>query len=274
MKHINLFESWLNEAATADQLAAQIQTAVSGLGTDEESLVSAIRQIPDAASFVKVNQALKAGHDDQQRAWAYPSVGDAVNGELGILDSGFRNQIMTHVKTIGAERYLNSFTAPPPTTDPIIASIKDRVIRHEGSKPVKYLDSRQIPTVGVGFNLNREDAVAQLKKVGANPEKIKAGTSSLTQAQIDSLLLTDLGQAKADAQELVPTLPSLPPAVQGVITEMVFNLGKKGLSAFTNFLAQIKQQNFSAASSEMLNSDWAKQVGARAKTLADIVKTA
>lgn len=272
MKHLKLFESWINEALTADQIAAQIQAASAGMGTDEEALTSAIRSIPDAASLVKVNQALKAGHADQQKAWAYPSVGDAITGELGIMDTGYKTQIMTHIKNIRAEQYLNSFKAPPPPTDPVIASIKDRVIRHEGSKSFKYLDSRKIPTIGVGFNLNRGDASLQLKKVGANPEKVKAGKSPLTQDQINALLFTDLKQAKVNAQELVPNMEALPSQVQGVLTEMVFNLGKSGLSEFKNFLAHIKQKNFDAASEEMLKSAWAKQVGNRAKTLADIIK--
>jgi lysozyme len=274
MKHIQLFESWINEALTADQIAAQIQTATDGMGTDEDALTAAIKSIPDVYSLVKINKALKAGHEDPQKSWEYPSVGDAINGELGIMDSDYKNQIMTHIKNIRAEQYLNSFKAPPPPTDPVIASIKDRVIKHEGSKPFKYLDSRQIPTVGVGFNLNREDATAQLKKVGANPEKVKAGKSPLTQEQITALLFTDLKQAKVNAQELVPNMQNLPTQVQGVLTEMVFNLGKRGLSEFTNFLAHIKQKNFDAASEEMLRSTWAKQVGDRAKTLAAVIKSA
>lgn len=269
-----LLKENLNEALTADQIAAQIQAASAGAGTDEETLTSAIRSIPDAASLVKINQALKAGHADPQKSWAYPSVGDAINGELGILDASYKTQIMTHIKNIRAEQYLNSFKAPPPPTDPVIASIKDRVIKHEGSKPFKYLDSKKIPTIGVGFNLNREDATAQLKKVGANPEKVKAGKSPLTQEQITALLFTDLKQAKVNAQELVPNMPNLPTQVQGVLTEMVFNLGKRGLSEFTNFLTHIKQKNFDAASEEMLRSAWAKQVGDRAKTLAAVIKSA
>jgi lysozyme len=274
MKHIQLFESWINEALTLDQIAAQIQTASAGLGTDEATLTLAITSIPDVASLIKVNQILKAGHADPQKKWEYPSVGDAINGELGILDARYKNMIMTHVRNVKLEQYLNSFKAPPPPTDPVIASIKDRVIRHEGSKPFKYLDSRKIPTIGVGFNLNREDATAQLKKVGANPEKVKAGTSALTQDQITALLFTDLTQAKANAQELVPNMQALPSQVQGVLTEMVFNLGKKGLSEFKNFLTHINRKNFDAASEEMLRSAWAKQVGNRAQTLAGIIKSA
>jgi lysozyme len=69
-------------------------------------------------------------------------------------------------------------------------------------------------------------------------------------------------------------MEALPTQVQGVLTEMVFNLGKTGLSEFKNFLAHIKQRDFDAASEEMLRSAWAKQVGDRAKTLAAVIKSA
>jgi lysozyme len=274
MKHIQLFESWINEALTLDQIAAQIQAASAGAGTDEAALTLAITSIPDVASLTKVNQILKAGHADPQKKWAYPSVGDAINGELGILDARYKNMIMTHVKNVKLEQYLNSFKSPPPPIDPILASIKDRVIKHEDSRPSVYPDSEGIPTVGIGFNLKRPDAAAQLKKVGANFEKILAGKSSLTQEQINALFFTDLAQAKTSAQALVPNMPTLPPKVQGVLTEMAFNLGMPRLSGFKKFLSHIQNKDFLAASQEMINSKWAKQVGDRAKTLASIIKSA
>lgn len=273
MRYVHLFESWVNESLTAENIADQIQKATAGLGTDEESLVSAINSIPDIASLVKINKTLKAAHDNPSKNWEYPSVGDAINGELGILDDKYKKQISDHIKKIRAEKYLNAYKAPPPPPDPIITAIKDRVIKHEGSKPTKYLDSRKIPTIGVGFNLTRKDADTKLKKVGANPAKIKAGKASLTQEQINALLFSDLVEAKKQVQLIVPNFGSLPANIQGVLVEMAFNLGKTGLSEFKNFLGKIKNKKFKAASAEMLRSEWAKQVGERAETLASIVKT-
>jgi len=281
MKHINLFESWVNESVTADQIAIQIQQAVARLGTGEQELVDAIKLIPDAASMVLVNKRLKAGFDNN--GWDYSNVGDAINGELGYFDQAYINQINTHIKNIKADKYLGSFVAPPMPVDQIINSIKARVIQHEGKKPVKYLDSRGIPTIGVGFNLNRSDSSELLKKVGANPDKVKAGKSALTDEQINALLGNDLLKAKQDAQTLASADGStnlanswkkLPLPVQGVLTEMVFNLGKTGVSKFNNFLKYIASNNFVQASKEMLQSEWASQVGNRATTLAQIIKSA
>jgi hypothetical protein len=52
---------------------------------------------------------------------------------------------------------------------------------------------------------------------------------------------------------------------------MAFNLGASGLAEFKNFLGAVKSKNYTTAATEMLKSNWSKQVGNRAKTLADIV---
>jgi GH24 family phage-related lysozyme (muramidase) len=52
---------------------------------------------------------------------------------------------------------------------------------------------------------------------------------------------------------------------------MAFNLGATGLAEFKNFLTAVKAKNYTAAAKEMLKSNWSKQVGGRAKTLATIV---
>jgi|688.fasta_scaffold00021_184 lysozyme len=281
MKHLKIFESWVNESLTADQIADKIQIAVAGSGTAEGDLVSAIKSIPDAASMVRVNKALKTGFDT--KSWDYASVGDAITGELGSFDQDYLDQINTHIKNIRAEKYLGSFVAPPPPEDTVLKVIEPRVIQHEGYKPKKYIDSKGNPTVGVGFNLNRSDSTSMLRSVGANPIKIKSGQSALTDQQIKALLHTDLQAAKSLAKTLVSdngkvsiakVWPSLPQSVQGVLIEMVFNLGAKGLSEFNTFLLHIASKNFKAASKEMLNSSWAKQVGNRAITLSNIVKSA
>ena len=158
-------------------------------------------------------------------------------------------------------------------SDPVIDSIRDRVIDHEGKRNTVYKDSRGIPTIGVGFNLNRQDSNALLTQVGANPGQIKRGQSKLNNRQIETLLNKDLKKSKEDAKVLVKNFISLPREVQGVLIEMVFNLGKFGLAKFKKFLDYINKNDWKKASVEMLNSDWAKQVGRRSKTLSNIISS-
>lgn len=158
-------------------------------------------------------------------------------------------------------------------SDPVIDSIRDRVIDHEGKRNTVYKDSRGIPTIGVGFNLNREDSNALLTQVGANPGQIKRGQSKLSNKQINTLLNKDLKKSKEDAKQLVKNFTSLPREVQGVLIEMVFNLGKFGLAKFKKFLDYINKKDWKKASIEMLDSDWSKQVGRRSKTLSNIISS-
>lgn len=267
MKHLKIFESWINESLNPTQVADKIQAAVGGLGTDEAGFLAAITEIKSAQALIAINQVLKANPD-----YSYTSVGRAIDGELGFMDNTVKTSIQSHLKKIGALAYLDKW-APSDIRVDIIKQILPRVIQHEGLKSKVYRDTKGILTIGVGFNLSRGDSGEKLKAVGANPVKIKAGKSELSDSQIKSLLASDLESARTNATDLVKNFKTLPSAVQGVLIEMTFNLGKKGLSEFKNFLAHIENKKFQSASKEMLNSSWARQVGARAITLSNIIKT-
>jgi lysozyme len=58
-----------------------------------------------------------------------------------------------------------------------------------------------------------------------------------------------------------------------VITDMMFNLGYKGLSKFKNMLAALQSEDYVTAAREMLNSKWRTQVGKRAEKLAEMMET-
>ena len=87
------------------------------------------------------------------------------------------------------------------------------------------------------------------------------------------MLNKDLKKSKEDAKQLVKNFTSLPREVQGVLIEMVFNLGKFGLAKFKKFLDYINKKDWKKASIEMLDSDWSKQVGRRSKTLSNIISS-
>jgi lysozyme len=267
MKRIKHFEEFLFETDNDVQFIADlIQKSAGGPGTDEGTLADAIAAIPDVLTLVKVNQVLSG-----DSKYSYKSVGDMINGELGFLDGYYKGLIESHIKKIGAQKYITSIVPPVLPAGDIIKQIIPRVKKHEGVKPKKYIDSRGIPTVGVGFNLKRSDADQKLKSVGANPVKVKQGKQALNNNQIETLLVGDLKSSKEAANRIVGNLTQHPAGVQGVLVEMAFNLGASGLSEFKNFLSAVKAKNYTTAAKEMLKSNWSKQVGDRAKTLADIV---
>lgn len=257
----------INESTTQPtnptEIANSIQNSVGGLGTNEEKFLEAIRTIGDSKALEMVNKIMSSSSK-----FSYKDVESAITGELGFFDSKFKGEAQSHLQRLKRRE------SPKPKVDPIVVSIVDRVKKHEGVKFQMYLDSRGIPTIGVGFNLKRKDADEKLKKVGANPIKVKKGTQKLTQKQIDDLLILDLENALSGAQRILgPTFTSIKsiPAL-GVLTEMVFNLGTTGVLEFDSFLKYFKIKQFPKAAREMLKSRWARQVGQRAKNLAGILQ--
>lgn len=167
---------------------------------------------------------------------------------------------------------LNNSLNESEMSDPLISDIAPRVKKHEGYEELPYMDSVGKLTVGYGFNLTRSDAKDRLKEVGADYHKVVSKKQKLNSKQMEKLLLKDLNSSKENAQKIISNFNTLPKDVQGVIVEMIFNLGIGKFRQFKNFIKLIKERNFKKASVEMMNSLWAKQVGDRAKTLSNIIK--
>lgn len=130
----------------------------------------------------------------------------------------------------------------------------------EGVRYVPYRDTKDIPTVGVGHNLQ------------ASP--LPAGWSyPLTDAQVDTLLAQDLANVYSDLNRDLPWWVDLNDVRQRVICNMCFQLGMSKLSGFRNTLAAMRQGNYSDAADGMLNSAWASQTPNRAKRLADLMRS-
>lgn len=130
----------------------------------------------------------------------------------------------------------------------------------EGVRRAPYRDTKGIPTVGVGHNLQS----SPLPSGWAYP---------LTDAQIDTLLHGDLQNVYGDLTRALPWWTDLNDVRQRVICNMCFNLGMSKLAGFSNTLAAMRQGRWVDAAAGMLNSAWASQVGARAQRLAQMMRT-
>jgi lysozyme len=132
--------------------------------------------------------------------------------------------------------------------------------RDEGVRYTPYADTKGIPTVGVGHNLQ------------ASP--LQPGWSyPLTDGQVNLLLDSDLLNVYHDLDRNLPWWSTLSDVRQRVICNMCFNLGMNRLLGFKNTLAAMRQGNYDAAADGMLNSAWASQVGERAQRLAQMMRT-
>ncbi|GEM_PF-1099592 len=148
------------------------------------------------------------------------------------------------------------------------------VTRHEGNHPHMYYDNAtpKNPTVGIGFNLNRPDAPDALKAVEADYAAVRAGTQDLTAQQIDKLFAPDMAAARRQAAKYFPDLSTLTKARQDVLIDMAFNLNSK-LSGFVDLNTALASSDYTAATIEMLNSDWARQTKTRAVEDANMMLT-
>lgn len=142
----------------------------------------------------------------------------------------------------------------------LLASVK----KHEGYRNKVYLDTLNKRTVGVG-HLCVEDFWEDDKEY---EEKF-----------LMDILEADLQNAIKSAQDLINNCPSggkanISSDAEIIIIEMVFQLGKSGVSKFRNMWKALQQDppQYDVASIEMLDSRWAKQTPNRAKAMADQMK--
>ena len=133
-------------------------------------------------------------------------------------------------------------------------SIEDILILDEGVRLHPYEDTVGKTTIGIGRNLD---------DVGISEDEAKY------------LLSNDLKQVRHELnnnQTLCVIYKSLSPYRQIVLESMLFNLGLNRLLGFKLFISALARSDYSAAAKEMLDSKWARQVGARAFRLASVMQ--
>lgn len=135
-----------------------------------------------------------------------------------------------------------------------LSPLIDELRRDEGVIPHAYQDSLGYWTIGVGHLIDK-------RKGGKMPDVI-----------IDMLLRYDIDEKIAELNEKLPWWGFLDEPSQRVIVNMAFNLGVEGLLKFKDFMDALKDGDRNRAASEMLDSKWAEQVGARATRLATIIR--
>ncbi len=123
--------------------------------------------------------------------------------------------------------------------------------RHEGCRLSPYLDTENIWTIGYG-----------------RIKGIHKDYAPITQEQADAWLYEDYLIALRLAKKIVKSYAKLSPERKSVVINMAFNLGNR-LAGFEKTLAAIEQEQWATAALEMLNSKWSRQVGQRAKELAN-----
>ena len=125
--------------------------------------------------------------------------------------------------------------------------IYEQLLRDEGIRLKPYKDTVGKLTIGIGRNLDDK---------------------GISEDEANYLLANDVKEVEDALTEALPWFSGLDEARQGVLLNMGFNLGVRGLLQFHNALHYMEAGDWTAASNELRASKWANQVGARAGRLA------
>jgi lysozyme len=130
--------------------------------------------------------------------------------------------------------------------------IIEQLKRDEGVRNFPYTDTVGKLTIGVGHNLTDK---------------------GISDNAVNFLLQEDIAEVTNQLQSRLPYFEQLDSIRQSVLINMAFNLGFGGLEKFSAMLQYVAQGDWNDAAIEMLDSLWAKQVGARATRLATQMRT-
>jgi len=135
-----------------------------------------------------------------------------------------------------------------------LKEITETLKRHEGVRQYAYRCPAGYWTIGAGRNIDENSG------------------RGLSDDEIDYLLQNDISLSMDELQNTFSWFGELPKQVQGVLVNMHFNMGLYTLRKFRNMLNALERGEYNRAADEMLDSNWADQVGNRALELSDIVR--
>ena len=142
-----------------------------------------------------------------------------------------------------------------------IDKLRDTLKIDEGVKYEIYNDHLGYPTFGIGHLV-----------VESDEEHGKPVGTPVSEDRVNSVFKKDVAIMIDEAKKIFPNLDELPEEAQQVIVNMTFNMGRPRLSQFKKFIAGVNAGDWNKAAVEMMDSRWAKQVGARAERLRDRIQ--
>ena len=130
--------------------------------------------------------------------------------------------------------------------------MREQLVKHEGLRLMPYRCTSDKLTIGVGRNLDDR------------------GISEETAMQ---MLDEDINIVLSELQKAVPGFSDFDKIIQESLVDLAFNMGTPTLLKFKATLAALKGQHMCIASRELLDSRYARQVGQRAQTIADNIRS-
>lgn len=148
-----------------------------------------------------------------------------------------------------------------------------KLIEHEGMVLNVYKDTLGIDTIGIGRNLKDRGISKEELEYMDIPNMDVIYEHGITEADARYLALNDIAIVENELCSVHSCVEELDSVRQLILMDMAFNMGVPRLCKFKNMWNAIHNQNYEAASFEMMDSRWARQVGQRAKSLSEAMKS-
>lgn len=141
--------------------------------------------------------------------------------------------------------------------------LKNYISENEGEESKVYYDSLGIPTIGVGFNLYRNDAKAEIENLGVSYDQLLRNEVGLSPEQIQILFNRTIESSIQTAKKMFFEFDKISTARQIILIDLAFNLGETKLNGFRKMIHAVKKRDWSCAAFELQDSSWFSQVGRR-----------
>ena len=148
----------------------------------------------------------------------------------------------------------------------------NKLIEHEGLVLEVYQDSLGIDTIGIGRNLEDRGISKEELDYLDIPNMEVVYEHGITEKDARYLALNDIEIVEKELCKAHPCVEELDEVRQLVLMDMAFNMGVPRLKKFVKMWNAIHEGLFDIASTEMLDSRWADQVGRRAVILSNAMK--
>lgn len=153
-----------------------------------------------------------------------------------------------------------------------MSKVLDQLAQHEGFRGNYYQCTSNKKTIGIGRNVDAKPFTSEeIDYLG----RTNFDGKPMTLDEAKWLLARDVD--RCDFQLLtshaIKGVSAFNEARRAVFTNMVYNMGITGFCKFKNMLKAINNHDYEAASEEMLDSRWARQVGNRANQLSKQMAT-
>ena len=134
--------------------------------------------------------------------------------------------------------------------------LQNRIKKNEGYSNIAYEDQLGYLTIGYGHLVRKKDKIKKEKKY--------------TKSYLEKLFIKDLNLAIKSYKKIFKN-QKIPYQIQGVLIEMIFQLGESGFRKFKKLIKSVKDKQYIKTIKEMKNSKWYKQTPNRVKKLISII---